>query len=243
MGKIWIGTSGYNYRYWKNIFYPNGTPVNKWLNYYSGHFNSVEINATFYGNFAKKVFETWRATTDDDFHFSVKGPGLITHRKKLNNIEAVLKKFTECAWGLEEKLAVILWQFPANFHCTAKTREKLKNFTGKLSGKIKHAFEFRHKSWFNEKIFRLMDKSGAGFVINDSSHFPSAETITGKFVYIRFHGPAGLYSSGYNSKDLKKWAEKIKKYLKDYDVFAYFNNDAEGLAVKNAKTLKILTEA
>lgn len=242
MGKIYIGTSGYNYHHWKNVFYPVGTPQREWLLYYSQHFNSIEINATFYRDFEAKVFAKWYATTDNNFSFAIKGPRLITHLKRLVNVEDNLKNFINHALHLQKKLSCVLWQYPASFVNSANNFHKLKNFLLILPSDAKNVFEFRHESWFSGKVYDLLNKYNAGLVINNSLYFPQQEIITGNLVYIRFHGPQELYASEYRVKELENWANKILIWQKKYDIFCYFNNDMGGYAVKNALELKKLTE-
>lgn len=244
MRNLFVGTSGYNYKHWKNIFYPKDLPQKEWLSFYANYFNTVEINATFYRKFEKRVFEKWHKTTPSNFFFTIKGSRFITHVKRLNNVSDAISLFFEGAFSIKEKLAVVLWQFPASFHNTEENFKRLKEFVLILRFaqdeiRTRQAFEFRHSSWFTDEIYNLLNKNGAGFVINDSNYFPSKEVVTGDFVYIRFHGPASLYSSSYSDNQLKVWAKKIDRLAdKKYDVYCYFNNDAFGHAVKNALALK-----
>jgi uncharacterized protein YecE (DUF72 family) len=107
---------------------------------------------------------------------------------------------------------------------------------------MKHVVEFRHNSWFKDDVYALLDTNGAGFVINDSSRFPAVEIVTGKVVYIRFHGPTKLYASSYSTQNLQTWAKKIKVWLQQYDVYSYFNNDYGGRALENSVELRRLIE-
>jgi uncharacterized protein YecE (DUF72 family) len=241
MKSIYIGTSGYNYKHWKERFYPKEIPVKQWMEYYSKHFKTVEINATFYGHFKKTVFENWANRTPKDFVFTLKGPRYITHVKRLVDPKESIDYFLNEAVGLEEKLSLILWQFPPSFKLIDENYERLENFLSMLP-KINQALEFRHKTWFDDKVFRLMDQKGVGFVINDSSRFPAQEIVTGNIAYVRFHGPTSLYSSEYSKEQLKEWSKKIKKYAKDREVYCYFNNDNNAYAIKNAKELRTMLE-
>ncbi len=237
MGNLFIGTSGYNYPDWVGVFYPQDLSKKEWLSFYSQHFNTLEINATFYHSFKRRVFENWYKQTPPSFFFSIKGSRFITHIKRIKDVQDEVRIFFENAYGLKEKLSVVLWQFPASFQLTGQNKERLNNFLYILPKNISHAFEFRHISWFNDVIYQLLDENKAGFVINETKAFPIAEKATGGFVYIRFHGPESLYSSSYSDRDLKLWSVKIRRYLKNYDVYCYFNNDVSGFAVKNAKSL------
>lgn len=263
MEKVFIGTSGYNYDYWKGVFYPEDISKKEWLSFYAKHFDTVEINATFYGNFKKSVFEKWGREVSKNFSFCLKGPRFITHVKRLKNVDDSLKVFLGNASGLGSKLKIILWQFPKSFKFSDENLERLEKFlstlknyspprsrfttprrwpNGLLRGeRLRHAIEFRDDSWFN--IFDFLNKNKSGFVINDSSFFPKKEISTAGFTYIRFHGPGSLYSSNYSYGELKVWAQKIKKFQKLGEVYCYFNNDVGGFAIKNAQQLKEILQS
>jgi len=236
--KVYIGTSGYNYKDWKGKFYPKDQPEKNWLNFYSKHFNTVEINATFYRSFPKSVFENWAKKTPENFKFVIKGSRYITHIKRIKNVEDELNNFFAVANGLGKKLAVVLWQFPASFRCKKENIERLDAFVKILPKVAGHAFEFRHASWFNKDVYEIIEKSRLSLVINDSTVFPATNDEVGNFIYIRFHGPSLLYSSSYSDTNLEKWVGRIKKILGKKDVYCYFNNDVAGYAVDNALKLR-----
>lgn len=240
MGKVYIGTSGYNYKHWKEIFYPLGVPQREWLTYFAQQFDTIEINATFYRHFSRLVFEKWRISTPEGFVFSIKGPRLITHVRRLHNVEDELKRFFESVTGLEKKLAVILWQFPYSFYNTELNKKRLDEFIRLLPSDTAYALEMRHNSWFKDEFFDYLNKNRISFVANDTTAFPTIQKVTGPVAYIRFHGPGRLYASGYGEKQLRFWAEKIGEYRKNRVVYCYFNNDAEGYALKNALDLRKL---
>lgn len=239
MSKLFIGTSGYNYRHWKEVFYPKEIPQKKWMEYYSSLFNTVEINATFYGNFKKEVFEDWRGKTPSDFYFAIKGPRYITHVKRLKDVSESVEMFFNNASGLGNKLSVVLWQFPKNFKNNEDNFERLKEFLEVLPDE-RHAFEFRDGSWFSKDVFSLLSCLNCQIVVNSSGVFPEGSDVSSNFHYIRFHGPSSLYSSNYSYEQLWQWSVKIKKILKSSDVYCYFNNDANAYAIDNAKELKKL---
>jgi uncharacterized protein YecE (DUF72 family) len=238
--KLFIGTSGFNYTDWKGKFYPKELPEKYWLSYYGSQFNTVEVNATFYRHFRKKVFEHWASQVQDGFKFGIKGPRFITHQKKLVNVEENLDTFFESVYGLGNKLGLVLWQFPASFVNNENNYEKLQKFLKLLPSEVKHVFEFRHKSWFVHDLFNLLNKVNAGFVSNDSGKFQEISYATGGIVYVRLHGPTKLYSSKYSDEQLQTWAKVMKLDLKKHDVYAYFNNDLSGFAIENAKKLQDL---
>jgi uncharacterized protein YecE (DUF72 family) len=243
MNKLYIGTSGYIYKDWKEKFYPTSIPQKNWLSYYSTQFSTVEINASFYKTLSVNTYQKWREQVGEDFKFVLKGPRFITHMKKIKDVDDSIELFFGNATALSETFKITLWQFPKFFtllNDRDERIERLSRFLSLLPTNIKQVFEFRHESWFIKEVFSLLNKHDAGFVINDSPEFPSVEKVTGNIVYIRFHGPGKLYSTSYSQEQLKLWTRKIKKYLKNYDVYWYFNNDVSGYAIQNAQELKVL---
>jgi uncharacterized protein YecE (DUF72 family) len=240
MGRLFIGTSGYSYTHWKGSFYPKGLAQKNWLAFYAEHYDTVEINATFYRYFAQTVFARWCQETPDNFRFTLKVPKQITHLKRLIDIDDDLARFIDSIQDLRSKLALFLWQFPYSLKCDEPAKAAFVSLLQRLSNDIKHVFEFRHKSWFNDEIYGLLNRHKAGFVINDSNRFPAAEMVTGQLAYVRFHGPEKLYASPYSTEALRLWAEKMRRWLDHGDVYGYFNNDLGGWAIHNAVELAAL---
>jgi uncharacterized protein YecE (DUF72 family) len=242
MSDLFVGTSGYSYQHWRNgVFYPKGTPQSRWLEFYAEHFETVELNVSFYRLPKKETFAKWYERSPADFRFAVKGSRFITHIKKLKNCEEPLHLFADHAGELKEKLGVILWQLPPNFKADG---ERLEAFVGLLASPevapgARHVFEFREKSWFQADILELLKRHKFSLCIAHSPEFPYCEEETADFVYLRFHGGEVLYGGDYSDEELRRWSRKIRSWLKSpKDVYAYFNNDAHGYAVKNALTLK-----
>lgn len=240
---IYIGTSGYSYKDWADgVFYPNGLPKRKWLEYYVKYFNTVELNVTFYRLPKKATFQNWSQRTPEDFVFAAKGSRYTTHLKKLKDPKDSSIKFFERAEGLKDKLGVVLWQLPGNFKFN---KEKFTDFCKalekmELAKNIRHVFEFRHESWFCDEIYNKLKKYNYALCIAHSSKWPFVEKMTADFLYIRFHGRK-LYKSKYDIDELEKWADKIKKWAEgNKDTYVYFNNDANGYAIENALELKNL---
>lgn len=238
MGNIFIGTSGYTYRDWKEKFYPQGLPQKEWLSYYSKQFATVEINATFYGSFTHEQIQRWYEETPPNFLFSIKGSRFITHVKRFIGIEDEVTRFFDQLVPLGEKLSCILWQLPGNFRYSSENIEKLDSFLDFLPKNIRQCVEFRDSSWFVPETWQLLNARETGFVISDTSEFATAERITGRFAYIRFHGPSKLYASKYTEDALKEWAGKMRTWSRQYDVYCYFNNDYFAYAIQNAKELQ-----
>jgi uncharacterized protein YecE (DUF72 family) len=238
--RIYIGTSGWNYKSWKEKFYPKALSQKDWLGYYSKRYNSVEINNTFYQLPKKETFKNWYRSTPDDFLFSIKASRYITHLKKLKNCKEAVDKLLEYSSGLDKKIGIFLFQMPAN---QRKDYTKLENFLKLLPEKYRYAFEFRHDSWFDDGIYRLLHNSNCGIVINSSPRFPYKDIATGNICYIRMHGSKKLYSSKYSKDELKEFAEIIIKYHnRGFHSYIYFNNDVHGYAVENARELHNLID-
>lgn len=244
--RLYIGTSGYSYKHWADgVFYPSKLNQRDWLEFYSTCFNSVELNVTFYRLPKKTVFERWVEQTPDQFAFSVKGSRFITHLKKLSDCEEALRLFFDHASALKNNLKTVLWQLPPTLKIDAERLEDFCLMLEKtpLSGPVRHAFEFRHQSWFCPEVYKILHCHHHALCIAHSDRWPFAEEITARFVYVRFHGGGLSYGSDYSMKELVRWAGKIKTWLRDgFDVFCYFNNDAYGYAVKNALDLLELVE-
>ena len=241
---VFIGTSGYNYPHWWNgVFYPSDLPQKKWLEYYTRFFDTVELNVSFYRLPQKEAFGGWYNRTPKHFLFAVKGSRFITHIRRLKDCREPLSLLFDHASSLKEKLGVMLWQLPPRFKFKV---ERLEEFCVLLStlprSKLhRHVFEFRDESWFCNEAFRILEEFRFAFCIAHGSGLPFAERITSNFVYLRLHGGEWLYGSDYSEKELKQWAGKIQGWEKKGKiVFAYFNNDAYGFALKNALTLKKL---
>lgn len=237
MGKkeLRIGTSGWVYDDWRGRFYPEDMPQEKWFDFFSRHFDTVEINNTFYNLPGKKTFRNWEKQASKGFLYAPKANRYITHMKKLNDPEDALKKFIDHVRLLKDNLGPILYQLPPNWH---KNTERLKEFIDMLPDDLEHAFEFRDPTWFDDDVLEILDKAGCAFVVHDMSDDVPRWT-SGKFVYIRFHGTSGKYSGGYGKKGLKTWAKWLGEQRDDgKSIYAYFNNDIEGHAIEDATTLK-----
>jgi uncharacterized protein YecE (DUF72 family) len=241
---VHIGTSGYNYPHWWNgVFYPSHLPQKKWLEFYTGFFNTVELNVSFYRLPAKEVFASWHKRTPKGFLFAVKGSRYITHIKRLKDCREPLSLLLEHASPLREKLGALLWQLPPRFRFQ---KERLEEFCVLLSTlprsmRLRHTFEFRDESWHCEEAFKILQEFNFAFCIAHGSGLPSVEKATTNLVYLRFHGGEVLYGSNYSDKELKHWAEKIRNWDKQKKtVLVYFNNDAYGFAIKNALALNKL---
>ncbi len=238
--KIHIGTSGWSYNDWSDgVFYPPDISNRDWLKFYSSHFSTVEINATFYHQMSAKTYKKWHDTVPDNFIFSVKISRFLTHIKKLNDPKEPWQRFINNAKMLKEKLGPILVQLPPNFKANIVKLENLLKIIPKKKYQV--ALEVRDESWFCNEVYRILEKYNTALVFADSQEWPCQEVVTSDFIYIRMHGPGDLYGSKYTVGQLKKLADKIKSWKKEVkEIYVYFNNDTEGYAVENALELEEL---
>lgn len=235
--KIFIGTSGWSYNHWKDIFYPKEVKNTDWLSFYSKTFNSVEINNTFYNLPKEDIFESWRESVSPGFVFSVKASRYLTHIRGLRGEKDSVNLFFKRVAFLQNKLGPILFQLPPKFD----DKDTFKKFLGFLPKHLKIVFEFRNKSWYTKEVFDLLKKHRCIFCIHDNVQAPSPFWTTGNIAYIRMHGAEGNYSGKYSEKELLLFSERIKGIEgKVNEVYCYFNNDVNGFAVENALLLKKL---
>lgn len=235
-----IGTSGWSYKHWTGVFYPEHTQPNKFLEYYITQFDCVELNASFYYPPKKATVAAWMRRTPETFIFCPKMSRFITHLRRLVNAESSLENFFHLFEPMKDRLGPILIQLPPGLKYDPVL---ITNFMDILRDNYNHllfAIEVRHKSWINDTFFNLLEAYGIAFVIADSGkRFPYYEAVTADFIYIRFHGHEKLYASDYPEWELKEYASKINSWLKKgKEVWAFFNNDFEGYAVKNAQKLR-----
>ena len=238
--KIFIGTSGWHYKHWLGgVFYPEGTTAAGMFEFYARHFDTVEINNSFYRLPTAKTFDAWRESAPRNFIFAVKASRFITHMKKLKDPQQSSQKFFLVAERLQEKLGPILFQLPPRWKLNI---ERLGEFLEMLPDGFRYAFEFRDESWLVPEVFALLKKHNAAFCIHDFADMKIPIEITADFTYIRFHGPTSAkYWGSYSNSQLHKWAEWIKSWRSELAaVYVYFNNDPEGAAVRNALELKEL---
>lgn len=237
MAQVYIGCSGYVYSHWRRgVFYPENLPQNQEFVYYASKFNTVEINFTFYRLPAEGVWIKWEKQTPKGFIYAVKMSRFMTHIKKLKDPAEPWGRFARGANKLRNHLGPILVQLPPRWH---RNEKRLRKLAIVLPKNMRFAFEFRDRSWFDKRTYKILRDNNWALIISSHPGLPWIEEITADFVYLRFHGGAALYQSSYSKDELKKFAEKISLWLKqDLDVYGYFNNDAEGNAPRNALQLK-----
>jgi uncharacterized protein YecE (DUF72 family) len=231
-----LGTSGWVYKHWMDRFYPHKVPGEDQLPFYAQHFDSVEVNFSFYRLPERSVFEHWREQTPEDFLFAVKGSRYLTHMKKLKEPEEPLQRLMDRAGGLEEKLGPILFQFPRTWRANLP---RLETFLAALEpyGEQRFAFEFRHQSWLIPEIYRMLEARGAALCLPVHPQMPLEIVLTAPWTYIRMHyGETGW---GFTDAELRPWADRIRAFLGyGLDVYIYFNNDPEGHALLDTQRLR-----
>lgn len=229
------GCSGYYYREWKGQFYPADIPSTKWLQFYAQHFNTIEINATFYRMPTLKSLGKWYNDTPEDFAFTVKAPKLFTHLKRMKGIlEEQTAFYDTCFNALQDKLRCVLYQFPASVKYDEHMLETLMSLS---NTPMLHAIEFRDPSWWRPDVYAALQ--GAGMVFVNVS-FPGMEDVfvpDDATAYLRFHGKPVLYKSGYGAEGLAQWAAQLKAHPPG-QLFAYFNNTWFGEAIKDARLFR-----
>jgi uncharacterized protein YecE (DUF72 family) len=238
-GNAHIGTSGWHYPHWRGIYYPTDLPVKKQLNFYGHTFKTTEINSSFYRLPTASTVQNWVDAVPSAFRFCPKISRFITHAKKLNDPEQSCNRFFEVFDPIRKHCGPILIQLPAllTFH-----PEKADHFFSFLTRTYKgwlFSLETRHASWHTGEAIALLKKYRIGWVIAESgSRWASAEIITSRHIYIRFHGPAGDYASSYPDKILAVYAQKCVEWMEQgKNLWIFFNNDVHGFAIMNARRL------
>lgn len=239
-----VGTSGWNYGGWSTIFYPEEIKSTySQLSFYARHFDTVEVNYSFYHLPGPETYKKWAKAVPPKFIFAIKASRFITHIKRLRDVEEPWRQFIANARTLGEQLGPILFQLPPGFKADEKRLSGFLDLISNNAPPVHPVFEFRHQSWFTEAIYSILKKAGATLCIAHSARYPCLEEITSHLVYYRFHGPQGLFASRYSDEELKVWTKKIRPLLKDgKKVFIYFNNDFNGYAIENAGTIRRLIE-
>ena len=231
-----IGTSGWHYRHWCGPFYPAETRSPGMLGFYLQHFDTVELNNSFYKLPTADAFRCWRESTPRNFLFAVKASRFITHMKKLSDPQSALENLLPRAGQLREKLGPILFQLPPHWGVNL---ERLDNFLSLLPREHQYAFEFREPSWHQAKVYELLRRHNAAFCTFELAGFQSPVEVTADFAYVRLHGPGGKYQGSYSTRSLRGWAERIAGWRRSLkNIYVYFDNDQAGYAAKNALTLK-----
>jgi uncharacterized protein YecE (DUF72 family) len=283
MARVWIGTSGWRYPPWRGVFYPRGLAQRRELAHLAGRLSSVEINGSFYSLQRPESYRAWAADTPDEFLFSVKGSRYITHLKQLRDVRVPLANFLASGvLALGSKLGPLLWQLPPRLrfepdrldaflrllpHSTGAAAQLAGEHDERLDGRaettvvadlpLRHALEVRHPSFRDPAFVALLREHDVALVVADTAGtFPYLDDVTARFVYVRLHGDAELYTSGYSSEALDRWAARIRAWRageapmsehtvappahcapEGRDVLVYFDNDVKAHAPFDAIAL------
>lgn len=232
---IYIGTSGWSYKSWAESFYPSGLSAGQRLNFYATKFPTVEINNTFYRLPTQKAFDVWNRQAPPRFLYSIKGSRAVTHFKRLRPGAKSLDLLLDRSRSLGGHRGPILWQLPG---ALKKDLGRLNDFLRSLDGKVRHAMEFRDRSWLDKEVFDTLRRYRVANVALSSQTMPMCLEITADFVYVRFHGLAEGAAHNYTDRELRPWAKFLKRCAKDgLTGFVYFNNDMNTRAPLNALRL------
>jgi uncharacterized protein YecE (DUF72 family) len=239
VAKAYIGTSGWNYKHWADgVFYPAQLRPSEWLEFYAEHFDTVEINNSFYRLPSEETFKSWRGRVPSGFIFAVKASRFLTHLKRLKDPEDPLDLFFSRSRNLRETRGPILFQLPPQLRADIP---RLENFLDALkrhtSRGVRATLEVRHESWLDTKVFMLLRDYQVALCFADWRDVPVTSPITSDFVYVRRH--AGPDAGNYPRAALDRDSANVREWLRQgLDVYVYFNNDPHGHAVRNAKYLK-----
>jgi len=233
-----IGCSGWQYKHWRGTFYPAALPQKAWLDYYVQQFDTVEINNTFYRLPESSSFLEWRRRAPRRFEYAVKASRFLTHMKKLKDPDEAIKRFFERARHLQRTFGPVLFQLPPRWPVNL---ERLRTFLDALPRRHRYAIEFREPSWYADETLQLLESRGVALCLHDMPGSESGRIVTGRFVYVRFHGSHGgrKYGGTYSDQMLESWAEWLANCLRGgLPIYAYFNNDAHGYAPRDAARLR-----
>jgi len=232
-----VGCSGWQYKHWRANFYPAALPATRWLEYYATHFDTVEINNSFYRLPAAETFADWRRRVPQSFVYAVKASRYLTHMKKLKDPGSPVALFFSRARKLGHRLGPVLYQLPPHW---PRNLERLETFLRTLPKNRLHAIEFRDTTWYVDDTFDLLTRYHAALCLHDMAGSPTGRHLVGPFVYVRLHGPQ-RYSGRYSAQTLEAWAEWCAgRQREGMAVFVYFNNDAHGHAPRDALRLREL---
>ena len=247
MPEIRIGCSGWQYKHWKGVFYPTELPQARWFEFYATRFDTVEINNSFYRLPEAATFARWRDEAPRQFLFAIKASRFLTHMKKLKDPEGPLERFFANAQWLGRRAGPVLYQLPPRWPLNLDRFERFLAAVVQQSralreagfkGRLRHAVEFREPSWYDDRIYSLLDRHRVALCLHDMPGSVSPWRTVGPFVYVRFHGPT-KYAGRYEDSFLDAWAAWLAERASEgLDVFAYFNNDSGGHAPHDAVRLR-----
>lgn len=233
-----MGCSGWIYPHWRGRFYPEKLAVKRWFAFYAEHFDTVEINNSFYRLPKPETFDGWAAQAPPGFRYAVKANRFLTQAKKLKDCEEPMARMMPAFRHLGETLGPVLYQLPPRFKVNL---ERLEAFLELVPKDVVNVFEFREKSWYDDRVFALLERYGASFCAHDMPGSDSPDLAVGPVAYVRFHGGEGKYWGRYSEERLLRWTDWMMAQVRaGREVWAYFNNDAEAHAIHDALTLKAM---
>ncbi len=239
---VHIGCSGWQYRDWRERFYPPKLPQRRWLEHYASQFETVEVNSTFYRLAKPEAVARWVQDTPPDFIFTVKGSRYITHIRRFADFEQGLERYYAAIAPLVDspKLGPVLWQLPGNVR---RDEDRLADALALLPPG-RHCFEFRHESWFTPDVLEILRAYGVALVYGDHPQRPwQPLELTTDWTFVRFHYGHRGRRGNYSETELREWSSRVRALAREVDVFAYFNNDWETFAPPNAKRLRALVNS
>jgi uncharacterized protein YecE (DUF72 family) len=237
MKPIHVGCSGWNYTAWRGELYPQGLGQSHWLQCYAERFSTVEVNATFYRLIRSQAVEHWLEQTPADFLFAVKASRYLTHVKRLSGIGDGVKRFYEGIAPLAQtgRLAAVLWQLPEAFK---RDERRLGDALAHLPPG-RHAFEFRHPSWFCAEVYEVLRTHDAALVLADHPERPfQTSEATAGWGYVRLHYGHRGRRGNYSDQELRAWATRLHEWSMSRELLVYFNNDWEAFAPRDALQLR-----
>lgn len=233
-----IGCSGFYYKHWKEVFYPQGLPQRKWFEFYCENFNTLELNVTFYRFPQLASLQSWYKRSPEKFSFAVKAPRIITHFKQFHDSSDLISDFYGVVReGLNTKLGCVLFQMPPRM---SYTEERLQRILENLDNSFNNVLEFRHGSWWNDNVYKALSTKQVSFCGMSHPKLPQDIIQNTTILYYRFHGIPHLYKSPYKVSELKKFIDTVKKSKKTKQAFIYFNNDIDASAIENARDMQKL---
>ena len=239
LGTVRVGCSGWQYRDWRGVLYREGVGQARWLGRYAEAFDTVEVNSTFYRLASRNAVERWVQQTPPDFLFALKASRYLIHMKKLRDIGQGIERFSERIEPLARtpKMGPVLWQLPEWFE---RDDDTLAAALDALPAG-RHCFEFRHPSWFCDAVYELLRRHDVALAIGDHPQRPwQPFVLTAGWTYVRFHHGHRGRRGNYSETELRAWADRLAEAAREVDVLAYFNNDWEGFAVRNARDLRAM---
>ena len=238
MATVDIGTSGWSYDHWNGVLYPQGLPPRARLAHYTATFSTVELNASFYRWPTEAAFASWQRRLPDGFRMTVKAPRGLSHAKRLYDPDRWVERICAGWRALGDKTGALLVQTHPQ---QVRDDARLDYFLGRFPPAIPIAMEFRHPSWVDDRVFSILERHGAAYCVMSGAGLQCVLRATTSWVYVRLHGPDDrqMYAGSYSDADLRWWADRIGEWrTAGLDVYAYFNNDGFGHAVRNALTLR-----